>query len=87
MSAPSRAPFWGDSGGPTAAPRLVRGSSSLGHLVGVTLGVYEGLAPHQLRKRDKAASSGSGVGGAQRSALSRESLLRPWTSSHGQTRS
>lgn len=87
VSAPSRPLFWGDSGGPMAAQRLVWGGSSQGHLVGVTLGVYEALALHQLRKRDKAASSGSGMGGAQRSALSRKSLLRPWTSSHGQTRS
>ena len=33
-----------------AAQRLVWGGSSQGHLVGVTLGVYEALALHQLRK-------------------------------------
>ena len=34
VSAPIHPHFWGDSGGPTAAPRLVWGGSSQGHLVG-----------------------------------------------------
>ena len=68
VSAPSRAPFWGDSGGPTAAPRLVRGSSSQGHLVGVTLGVYEGTGPAPAQEARQ--SSLLRLGGGGRSAVS-----------------
>ena len=46
-----------------AAPRLVWGTSSQGHLVGVTLGVYAGPALHRLRECDKAASFRLGGGG------------------------
>ena len=63
MCSPSHSPFWGDAGGPMATPRLVWGTSSQGHLVGVTLGVYTGPALHWLRKWDKAASFQLGGGG------------------------
>ena len=45
-----------------AAPRLVWGTSSQGHLVGVTLGVYAGPALHRLREWDNAASFRLGDG-------------------------
>ena len=87
MSSPSHPPFWVDSGGPMAAPRLVWGTSSQGHLVGVTLGVYAGPALHWLRECDKAASFRLGGGGRSVVSPLPRAPLRPWTSSHGQTRS